>query len=86
MVSVSKKITVSCLDCEGQIELTFQPVEGQIITCPSCEAELEVISVQPLELDFYYEDWEDEDWEDEDWDEDEDDDDEDEDDWGEDED
>jgi alpha-aminoadipate carrier protein LysW len=75
MVSVSKKITVSCLDCERSFELSFQPVEGQIITCPNCDAELEVISVQPLELDFYYEDWgeDDEDWDgDEDWDEDED--------------
>jgi hypothetical protein len=81
MVSVDKKVTVSCLDCERSIELSFQPVEGQIITCPNCEAELEVISVQPLELDFYYEDWEDDEWdEDEEWEEDEDWDD-DEDDW-----
>jgi alpha-aminoadipate carrier protein LysW len=75
MVSVSKKITVSCLDCERTFELSFQPVEGQIITCPNCDAELEVINVQPLELDFYYEDWDedDEDWDgDEDWDNDED--------------
>lgn len=62
MVSTSKKITVKCLDCEVPIELSFQPVEGQIITCPDCEAELEVISVEPLELDFYYEDWDDDDW------------------------
>jgi hypothetical protein len=67
MVSVSNKISVTCLDCERPFELGFQPVEGQIISCPNCDAELEVINVQPLELDFYYEDWEDEDWEDEDW-------------------
>ena len=62
MVSTSKKVTVKCLDCEHPIELGFQPVEGQIITCPECEAELEVISVEPMELDFYYEDWDDDDW------------------------
>jgi alpha-aminoadipate carrier protein LysW len=79
MVSVGKRVTVSCLDCEVPFELEYRPVEGQILTCPNCDAELEVVSLQPLELDFYYEDVdEDEDW-DEDWDEDEDDEDEDED-------
>jgi hypothetical protein len=39
---------------------------GQIITCPHCNAELEVINVHPLELDFYYHEGEwddDEKWE-----------------------
>jgi len=77
MVSVGKKVTVSCLDCDNSIQLEFQPVAGQIITCPSCDAELEVTSVNPIELDFYFEGW-DEDWDDdeedsdEDWDDDED--------------
>jgi lysine biosynthesis protein LysW len=78
MVSVGKKVTVSCLDCDNSIQLDFQPVVGQIITCPSCDAELEVTSVNPIELDFYFEGW-DEDWDDdddddldEDWEEDED--------------
>jgi hypothetical protein len=80
MVTVGKKVTVSCLDCDNRIQLDFQPVVGQIITCPSCDAELEVTSVNPIELDFYFEGWDedldddedlDEDW-DEDWDEEED--------------
>ena len=45
MVSVKKLVTVRCLDCANAIELTFRPVEGQILTCPFCEAELEVINV-----------------------------------------
>jgi hypothetical protein len=44
---------------------------GQKLTCPHCDAELEVISLNPLELDWAY-DWS--------WDED-DEDEEDEDDW-----
>jgi hypothetical protein len=64
MVSVKKLVTVRCLDCENAIELTFRPVEGQILTCPFCEAELEVINEDPLELDFYFEDWlDDDEWE-----------------------
>jgi hypothetical protein len=79
MVSVGKKVSVSCLDCDNRIQLDFQPVVGQIITCPSCDAELEFTSVNPIELDFYFEGWDDdeedldEDWDDdEDWDEEED--------------
>jgi lysine biosynthesis protein LysW len=80
MVAVGKNVTVTCLDCERPIRLGYQPVEGQIITCPYCDVELEVISAEPLELDFYFEDWdEDEEWdpyedsdEDDDWEDDED--------------
>lgn len=70
MSLVKKMVTVTCLDCEDPFDLTFQPVKGQIITCPHCDAELETISVQPLELDFYYEDLDDDEDsdDDEDWD------------------
>jgi alpha-aminoadipate carrier protein LysW len=71
MATVSKRTTVRCIDCEQPINLPFQPVVGQIITCPNCDAELEVINVNPLELDWAFFDLEegDEDWE---WEEDED--------------
>jgi peptide subunit release factor 1 (eRF1) len=65
MVTVGKRVTVGCLDCELPIELSYKPVEGQIITCPHCDVELEVINTEPLEIDFYFEDWND----DEEWDE-----------------
>lgn len=76
MATVTKKIRLECLDCEYAIELSFEPVVGQLITCPTCDAEFEVIAVNPVELDwadFGPED-DDEDWEWEDDDEDEDDD------------
>ncbi len=65
-----------CLDCEYKINLGAHPAEGQKVTCSNCGAELEIISSEPLELDWAYlepaeseEDWYwDEDW-DEDWDE-----------------
>jgi lysine biosynthesis protein LysW len=56
-----------CPDCDGRIALNPARM-GQKITCPHCDADLEVISTDPLELDWVY-DWE---W-DEDEDEDEDD-------------
>ena len=59
-----------CPDCDGRIVLNPHANLGQKLTCPHCDAELEVISLNPLELDWAY-DWS--------WDEDEED--EDEDDW-----
>ena len=52
-----------CPDCDEKITLNPKPRVGRRFTCPHCDAELEVISTDPLELDWAY-DW--------DWDEDED--------------
>lgn len=71
---------VACPDCGQKIDLGSQPKLGQEVTCPYCEADLEVISLDPLELDWAYiepatdeDDWDDlDDWDD--WEDDEDDD------------
>jgi len=59
-----------CPDCDGKIVMNPHAKLGQKIACPHCEAELEIISVEPLELDWAY-DWswdDDEDYDDdEDW-------------------
>lgn len=59
-----------CPECDRRIDLRSHPRKGQLVTCPSCGAELEVINVDPLELDWAYvepeEDWE-EDWEEEEY-------------------
>ena len=41
-----------CPECEA--EMTFKPgtVEGEIIVCPDCAAELEVTSVNPPTLEL----------------------------------
>lgn len=63
MVITKKRVTVTCINCQSPIELGFQPIDGQILICVACGAELEVINAQPLELVFYTEDPdEDEDW------------------------
>ena len=59
---------VYCPDCDGKIVLNPRVQLGQKLVCPHCDAELEVISVDPVELDWAY-DWS---WDDEDEDEDED--------------
>jgi glutaredoxin len=59
-----------CPDCEESISVGPRPKVGQRISCPHCNADLEVIDTSPLELDWAYdgpeEDEEDEEWEDED--------------------
>jgi alpha-aminoadipate carrier protein LysW len=68
-----------CPECEAVIDEEFEDV-GEVISCPECGVELEVISVDPVEFDlapmddeedddeFDYDDTDDED----DWDDDED--------------
>lgn len=60
-----------CPSCGEWVKLPDHPKIGQKITCPECEADLEVIEVDPVELDWTYleDEVDDEDWEDdEDWD------------------
>jgi lysine biosynthesis protein LysW len=44
-----------CLDCERQLELDHNPQIGQRIKCPYCRVELEIINLEPPELDWIYE-------------------------------
>jgi lysine biosynthesis protein LysW len=46
--------TAFCLDCGYAVNLGSRPVEDQVITCSNCGAQLEVISLDPLELDWAY--------------------------------
>lgn len=54
-----------CPECEEDIYLRIAPSLGDLVTCPSCETRLEVVGVNPLELDWP---WEDEDEEEDEFD------------------
>jgi lysine biosynthesis protein LysW len=45
----------TCPGCNDDIYLSKRPRLGEVIYCPSCAAELEVISLTPLELDWHLE-------------------------------
>jgi lysine biosynthesis protein LysW len=51
-----KMARVYCPDCDGRIVLGAQAEVGIKLVCPHCDAELEVISVDPPEVDWAY-DW-----------------------------
>ncbi len=57
-----------CPGCDEDIHIAGRPTLGQLVTCEHCGSQFEVISVQPLELDWAFDELE-EDEEDEDWDE-----------------
>jgi alpha-aminoadipate/glutamate carrier protein LysW len=65
-----------CPECEAVIDEEFEDV-GELITCPECGVELEVISIDPVEFDlapvdeddndeFAFDDADEEEWNDED--------------------
>lgn len=57
-----------CPDCDQEIVVDHLPALGDVLVCPHCDADLEVIGVDPLEFDWAFA-WLDEelDDEEEDW-------------------
>jgi alpha-aminoadipate carrier protein LysW len=53
----------SCPNCDAEVNIA-KPKLGAFVSCRDCGTELEVISVNPLELDFPLDSYDD----DEDWD------------------
>ncbi len=50
----------TCPECAADISVTDDTLEGEILQCPDCGVELEVMSLDPLRLDLAPE--EEEDW------------------------
>jgi lysine biosynthesis protein LysW len=56
--------TAHCIECDEEIELEGRARIGQKVTCTHCGADLEVVGVDPVELDWADED-EAEEWDEE---------------------
>lgn len=56
-----------CPDCGEKIRLTGRVFVGMAVDCPECDAALEVIATEPVELDWADDDSYDEDQDDEEW-------------------
>lgn len=39
-----------CPECDGALELSADVIAHEIIDCPTCGAELEVMSVEPIKV------------------------------------
>ena len=56
--------TAYCLDCDRSIKLGDRFRVGDTVDCTHCEAEFQLVSLEPPEIEWLYED-EDDDWEEE---------------------
>lgn len=51
---------INCPECDGNLVIPADVMENELIACPDCGAELEIISLDPIELDLapeVEEDW-----------------------------
>ena len=52
-----------CPECEAEIEMDEYDVDkGEIISCPECGVELEVVGLSPLQLDMAPRDEDEDEW------------------------
>ncbi|MCS6836946.1 MAG: lysine biosynthesis protein LysW [Anaerolineae bacterium] len=52
--------TAACPECEADVLIPANAVQNELIACPDCGVELEIISLEPLTLDLapqVEEDW-----------------------------
>lgn len=45
-----------CPDCDFEISLNPEPARGDRLTCPNCRARLVVLRLDPVELDWAFQD------------------------------
>jgi alpha-aminoadipate carrier protein LysW len=48
------KTAVDCVDCGETITLSGRVEVGQIVSCAECGATMQVISLDPVEVDWVY--------------------------------
>jgi len=52
--------TVNCLSCDAEIEIKGKVEIGQLVVCEACDAEFEIISLNPIQIDWLFIDFDDE--------------------------
>lgn len=60
MTTGSIAAQTTCPECQGEVSFPRRPLNGEVVVCASCGAELEVRSTQPLRLELapeIEEDW-----------------------------
>jgi alpha-aminoadipate carrier protein LysW len=53
-------LQVECPECGNEIPVADDVIQGEILVCPECSVELEVIGLEPLTIDLApmeMEDW-----------------------------
>ncbi len=52
MQTNTKAITALCPDCEEPVKLGVNPKLGEKFTCPNCWAYLELVNLNPVQLNW----------------------------------
>lgn len=49
---MSANLNAHCPECDAEVSLAADVMEGEIVVCPDCGVDLEVISLQPVTLEL----------------------------------
>jgi alpha-aminoadipate/glutamate carrier protein LysW len=60
--------TAVCPECEEDVYVDADSEQGEVVTCDECGSDLEVVGLDPIELDLYVEKDDTDDYEEEDFD------------------
>lgn len=52
MLGRNAALTAYCPDCDSEIYFSKRPALGQTVICKECNAHLEVVETDPIELDW----------------------------------
>jgi len=47
--------TTSCPECSEEVYVDAESEQGDVVSCDECGADLEVVGLDPIELDLYIE-------------------------------
>ncbi len=47
--------TTACPECKEEVYVDAESEQGDTVTCDECGTELEVVGLDPIELDAYHE-------------------------------
>jgi len=54
MMGKTKRTLVNCVNCGAEITLTGQVKTGQEVICPECATMMEVVELDPVDVDWIY--------------------------------
>jgi alpha-aminoadipate/glutamate carrier protein LysW len=64
-LEVDKVPTGSCPECEADVHVDTDVDKGEIVECEECGVQLEIVGLDPVELDIVEEDYDEDEDEDE---------------------
>lgn len=51
--------TANCPECSEEVYVDAESEQGDVVSCDECGTDLEVVGLDPVELDIYEEDYDD---------------------------